>query len=107
MRNRLCLLGAATAAALDASMPARLRAVLQKPQISVMPCCYDGVTARLVERAGFELTFMTGFGVAAARGYADAGLLSFGEMQDSARMIASALKAIPSSPTATRATATP
>lgn len=95
MRNRLCLLGAATAAALDASMPARLRAVLQKPQISVMPCCYDGVTARLVERAGFELTFMTGFGVAAARGYADAGLLSFGEMQDSARMIASALKAIP------------
>ena len=95
MRNRLCLLGAATAAALDAAMAARLRAVLQKPQISVMPCCYDGVTARLVERAGFELTFMTGFGVAAARGYADAGLLSFGEMQDSARMIASALKAIP------------
>merc|ERR1719181_1588939 len=68
MPHRLCLLGAATAAALDASMPARLRAVLQKPQISVMPCCYDGVTARLVERAGFELTFMTGFGVAARRG---------------------------------------
>jgi len=25
-----------------------------------MPCCYDGLTARLVERAGFEVTFMTG-----------------------------------------------
>ncbi len=25
-----------------------------------MPCVYDGLTARLVERAGFPLTFMTG-----------------------------------------------
>ena len=29
----------------------------------LMPCCYDGLTARLVARAGFEATFMTGFGV--------------------------------------------
>jgi len=94
MLRRLCFL-VTTAAALDTTMPARLRAALSKPQISVMPCCYDGITARLVERAGFELTFMTGFGVAAARGYADAGLLSYGEMQDSARMIGAALKEIP------------
>ena len=29
----------------------------------LLPCCYDGLTARLVSRAGFEATFMTGFGV--------------------------------------------
>ena len=29
----------------------------------LLPCCYDGLTARLVARAGFEATFMTGFGV--------------------------------------------
>jgi hypothetical protein len=29
----------------------------------MMPCCYDGLTARLITRAGFDATFMTGFGV--------------------------------------------
>ena len=35
------------------------RAEAQK-EILLMPCCYDGLTARLVEEAGFECTFMTG-----------------------------------------------
>ena len=29
----------------------------------LLPCCYDGLSARLVARAGFDATFMTGFGV--------------------------------------------
>ena len=29
----------------------------------ILPCCYDGLSARLIARAGFEATFMTGFGV--------------------------------------------
>jgi 2-methylisocitrate lyase-like PEP mutase family enzyme len=29
----------------------------------VLPCCYDGISARLIARAGFDATFMTGFGV--------------------------------------------
>ena len=29
----------------------------------LLPCCYDGLTARLIAKAGFEATFMTGFGV--------------------------------------------
>jgi hypothetical protein len=33
----------------------------QKPIL--LPCCYDGLSARLVARAGFDATFMTGFGV--------------------------------------------
>jgi 2-methylisocitrate lyase-like PEP mutase family enzyme len=37
----------------------------------LMPCVYDGLTARLVARAGFEATFMTGFGVSAVHGFPD------------------------------------
>ena len=28
----------------------------------LLPCCYDGLSARLIARAGFDATFMTGFG---------------------------------------------
>lgn len=53
-----------------------------------MPCCYDGLSARLIERSGFRLTFMSGFAVAAARLAApDTGLLSVGEILDQGRSI--------------------
>lgn len=42
----------------------------------MMPCCYDGVSARLIERAGFDLTFMSGFSVAGSFGLPDTGLLN-------------------------------
>jgi 2-methylisocitrate lyase-like PEP mutase family enzyme len=45
-----------------------------------MPCCYDGLSARLVEQSGFELTFMTGFGVSASHGLPDTGLISGAEV---------------------------
>lgn len=70
-------------------------AVAAAEQIVLMPACYDGLTAKLVERAGFSATFMTGFGVAAAHGLPDTQLLSFGEMERSARTICSSLRAIP------------
>lgn len=31
------------------------------------PCCHDGLSARLIERAGFDFAFMSGFCTAAAR----------------------------------------
>lgn len=46
-----------------------------------MPCCYDGLSAKLVQRAGFELTFLSGFSTAAAQGLPDTGLLSYKEME--------------------------
>jgi 2-methylisocitrate lyase-like PEP mutase family enzyme len=46
---------------------ARLRQLLQSPEFILMPCCYDAFSARLIERAGFSLTFMSGFAVSAAR----------------------------------------
>lgn len=51
--------------------PLRLKELLEREMSGdrkdempiLLPCCYDGLTARLVARAGFEATFMTGFGV--------------------------------------------
>jgi 2-methylisocitrate lyase-like PEP mutase family enzyme len=58
-----------------------------------MPCCFDALSARLVELAGFELTFMSGFGVSAARIAApDTGLISYGEMLDQGRDLCAAVK---------------
>lgn len=62
-----------------------LRAEMDRSRTSdqpiLLPCCYDGLTARLVTQAGFEATFMTGFGVSAVNGYPDTQLVSYGEMQ--------------------------
>jgi len=70
----------------------RLRAVLALPGLRVMPCCFDALSARLIEQAGFSLTFMSGFAVAAARlGMPDTGLISYGEMLDQGRSICAAV----------------
>ena len=69
----------------------RLRALLAQPGLHVMPCCFDALSARLIERAGFSLTFMSGFAVSAARlGLPDTGLISYGEMLDQGRNICAA-----------------
>ncbi len=73
----------------------RLRALLEGPGLLRMPCCFDALSARLIERAGFPLTFMSGFAVSAARlGLPDTGLISYGEMVDQGRNICQAV-AIP------------
>ena len=70
----------------------RLRALLARGELSVMPCCFDALSARLIERAGFELSFMSGFAVSAARlGLPDTGLISYGEMLDQGRSICQAV----------------
>jgi 2-methylisocitrate lyase-like PEP mutase family enzyme len=72
-----------------------LRSLLESPGIRAMPCCFDALSARLVERAGFPLTFMSGFGVSATRlALPDTGLISYGEMLDHGRNVCSAV-AIP------------
>ncbi|MCG8512357.1 MAG: isocitrate lyase/PEP mutase family protein [Rhodospirillales bacterium] len=75
------------------SSPAeRLRNLLTDPGILIMPCCFDAFSARMIERAGFPLTFMSGFAVSAARlGLPDTGLISFAEMLDQGRNICSAV----------------
>ena len=67
--------------------PARtLRARVQSGRIVAAPGAYDALSARLVERAGFEAVYMTGFGATAALlGQPDIGLLTQTEMTTHAR----------------------
>lgn len=70
---------------------ARLRELLAGPGILLMPCCYDGLTAKLISDAGFPVTFMSGFGVSAARlGAPDTGLVSYGEMLSQGQYVCAA-----------------
>ena len=70
----------------------KLRVLLARPGLLVMPCCFDALSARLIEGAGFPLTFMSGFAVSAARlGLPDTGLISYGEILDQGRNICAAV----------------
>lgn len=72
--------------------PDRLRALLAQDRLHVMPCCFDALSAKLIEQAGFGLTFMSGFAASASRiGAPDLGLMSYGEVADQARNIADAV----------------
>lgn len=69
-----------------------LRSLLREPKLHVMPCCFDALSAQLVQQAGFALTFMSGFAVSAARiGRPDTGLISYGEMLDQGSNICQAV----------------
>jgi 2-methylisocitrate lyase-like PEP mutase family enzyme len=60
-----------------------LRALLARPGLLIMPGCHDAISARLIEEAGFELGFMSGFGVSADRlAMPDTGLISYAELVD-------------------------
>ena len=77
---------------MKASPAARLRELMAKPGILTMPCCFDGLSARLIEKSGFEITFMSGFSTSAAKlGLPDTGYISYGEMIDAGRDICSAV----------------
>ena len=66
------------------SSPAdRLRTLLNRPGLLTMPGCHDAMSARLIEESGFEIGFMSGFAVSAARlGMPDTGLISYAELVD-------------------------
>tara|TARA_R110000751_G_scaffold6865_8_gene28943 strand:- start:12293 stop:13171 length:879 start_codon:yes stop_codon:yes gene_type:complete len=69
-----------------------LRAMLARDELITMPCCFDALSAKLIEQEGFGLTFMSGFSTAAARiGAPDLGLMSYGEVLDQARNITDAV----------------
>jgi 2-methylisocitrate lyase-like PEP mutase family enzyme len=63
------------------SPEAALREMLDKPDIVVAPGCYDVLSARLIEQAGFKAAFMTGFGASGSiLGQPDYGLMTMNEM---------------------------
>lgn len=70
----------------------KLRRLFALDTCHIMPCCFDAFSAKLIEQAGFALSFMSGFAVSAARlGLPDTGLISYGEMLDQGRNICSAV----------------
>lgn len=71
----------------------RLRELLAGPEPVVAPGAYDALSARLVEQAGFDVVYMTGFGTSASLlGRPDVGLLSGAEMVDNVRRIVDAVE---------------
>ena len=70
----------------------QLRQLLATGKLFVTPCCGEALTAKLIQQAGFELTFVSGFGISASRlGLPDTGLISFGEMFNQVQNIAEAV----------------
>ena len=71
---------------------ARLRELLRRDEILVLPGAFSPFVARQIEAAGFEAAYLTGFGTAAAvLGRPDLGLLTLPEMVAHARNTAAAV----------------
>src|SRR6476646_10342889 len=70
---------------------ARFRELMRRDGMVVAPGAYDCITARLIERAGFDAVYMTGAGTAAMLGYPDFGLVTMSEMVANAGRIAAAV----------------
>lgn len=71
--------------------PKRLRELLAGSEFLIAPGASDGLTARLIEEAGFPVCYVTGAGIANARfGMADVGLTTGTEIVDQVRAIAAA-----------------
>src|SRR5437016_6247777 len=70
---------------------ARFRELLRRDGMVVAPGAYDCITARLIERAGFDAVYMTGAGTAATLGYPYFGLVTMSEMVANAGRIAAAV----------------
>lgn len=75
------------------SKPRRLREAIARGTV-VLPGAFNALTAMQVERAGFDAVYVSGAGIAAARGLPDIGLLSMAEVVADAGTIARAV-AIP------------
>lgn len=70
----------------------RLRELIAAPAPLLLPGAYDALSARLVEQAGFDAVYLTGFGATASLlGRPDVGLLSAAEMADQARRFVDAV----------------
>ena len=86
---------AGTGASRSSSDRATLRQLVESAAVSrqpvLLPGCYDALGARIIEQAGFDAVYMTGFGTTAGLlAQPDIGLLGLAEMADNAARIVSA-----------------
>jgi len=68
------------------------KALLQQDKLLVAPGCFDGLSARLVEEAGFEAAYLSGGAVARSMGLPDIGLVTMSEVIERAVQVVSAVK---------------
>ena len=70
----------------------KLREVLKEKKFIPVPSCFDTLSAKLIEQANFDVTFMSGFAASASRiGSPDLGLMTFSEVLDQANNICNAI----------------
>lgn len=70
---------------------ARLRGLLARERLLVAPGVFDGLSARLAERAGSEAVYASGGAIARSAGYPDLGLLGVGEVLERLAQITEAV----------------
>ena len=71
---------------------AELRRLIAEPGIIVLPGAHDVLSAKLIEQAGFDVLFTSGFGLAATTlGVPDMGLLTMTETLERVRHVVSAV----------------
>ena len=58
----------------------KLRELLNIDELHVAPGVFDGISARLVEQAGFDVVYASGGAISRSMGYPDMGLLSMSEV---------------------------
>ena len=69
-----------------------LKKLLQRDKMLIAPGCFDGLSARLVEEAGFEAAYLSGGAVARSMGIPDIGLVTMSEAIERAGQVVSAIK---------------
>src|ERR1700681_846092 len=75
------------------SYGADLRELFARDGLVIAPGAYDGLTARLVELAGFSVVYATGAGISNSQlALADVGLITMSEMLDQVRKMTGAVK---------------
>lgn len=70
-----------------------LRNLLQRKKILVAPGCYNALTAKIIEKAGFEAAYLSGYATTLSLlGMPDVGLATMSEMHLIARHVANAVR---------------
>ena len=68
-----------------------LKQMLKRNKLLVTPGCFDGLSARLVEEAGFEAAYLSGGAVARSMGIPDIGLVTMSESIERASQVTSVI----------------
>jgi 2-methylisocitrate lyase-like PEP mutase family enzyme len=69
-----------------------LKQLFKRDRLLVAPGCFDGLSARLVEEAGFDAAYLSGGALARSMGIPDIGLVTMSEVIERAAQVVSAVK---------------